>query len=364
MISVKYSMLIIPDAPFLSMQVLHILRNMYFVSSRVGQNSSSQHTFVTLAAVDILLQYPDLAENFLRSIKPSELGQIPAHPIERCLDLYFLNTAELFTFVLPPEPSEELLISAALPYLAAKANKLLLEIFEAAHSVVLAVFAIPGNAAVAAKHLPFYIDNLFAVCSIYRVILSATHESTQVFPNNLSARQFRLAFKTAIKVTSPPSLLSNQQPLLSSTLLEVLHDRALHASTAPLPQSALGGQTTASDRTPPLSEQAALTLAMIDSLCFLRVEDLEEWLPLTARTINAVVGAEMRTACVERFWETLSNGEMDVERANSCVIWWSTKGGRELVLFGAEPGTTTEAEDADAPYMSGAIGGGAPETKL
>lgn len=77
-----------------------------------------------------------------------------------------MNTAELFTFTLPPEPSEELLISASLPYLAAGANKLLLEIFEAAHSVVLAVFAIPENAAAAAKHLPFYIDNLFAVRSI------------------------------------------------------------------------------------------------------------------------------------------------------------------------------------------------------
>lgn len=152
-------------APFLSMQALHILRNMYFVTSRIGPNSSSQHVFVTLAAVDILLQYPDLAENFLRSIRPTELGQIPAHPFERCLDLYFLNTAELFTFVLPSEPSEELLMSAALPYLAAGANRLLLEIFEAAHSVVLAVFAIPENAAVAAKHLPFYIENLFAVCS-------------------------------------------------------------------------------------------------------------------------------------------------------------------------------------------------------
>lgn len=168
LLSIKWLIFVLTllAAPFLSMQALHTLRNLYFVSSRIGPNSSSQHTFVTLAAVDILLQYPDLAENFLRSIKPSELGQIPAHPLERCLDLFFLNTAELFTFTLPPEPSEELLISASLPYLAAGANKLLLEIFEAAHSVVLAVFAIPENAAAAAKHLPFYIDNLFAVRSI------------------------------------------------------------------------------------------------------------------------------------------------------------------------------------------------------
>jgi hypothetical protein len=113
--------------------------------------------------VDILSQYPDLSENFLRSIKPNELGCIPAHPLERYLDLYFLNTSELFTPVLTPKVSEELLISAAVPYLPAGGDNNLLEIFEAAHSVVLAVFAIPGNALLAAKHLPFYIDNLFAV---------------------------------------------------------------------------------------------------------------------------------------------------------------------------------------------------------
>lgn len=28
---------------------------------------------------------------------------------------------------------------------------------------------------------------------------------------------------------------------------------------------------------------------------------------------------------------------MDVERAYLCVTWWSTRGGRELVLFGEKP---------------------------
>ncbi|KAG2411732.1 hypothetical protein HFD88_009288 [Aspergillus terreus] len=331
------------SAPFLSMQSLHILRNLYFISSRIGPNSSSQHMFVTLTAVDILSQYPDLTENFLRSIKPNELCQIPAHPLERTLDLFFLNTAELFTTVLSSKFSEELLISAASPYLPAGGNNHLLEIFEAAHSVVLAVFAIPENAALAAKHLPFYIDNLFAV-----------------FPQNLSIRQFRLAFKTVLQVTAPPSPIANKQRLLPSILLEVLYDRALHAPTDPLPPSAQGGTDANMGQTTPLSEQAALTMSLIDGLCFLRVEDLEEWLPLAGNLINTIREPEMRHACVERFWDALSNGEMDVERAHYCVTWWSTKGGRELILFGNEP-DNAETDNAQGAYMSGAVGAVAPE---
>ncbi|KAJ5802339.1 Pentaxin [Penicillium pulvis] len=336
------------SAPYLSMQSLHILRNLYFISSRTGQNGSSQQSFVFLAAIDILSQYPDLAENFLRSIKPADLGQIPDHPVERCLDLFFLNTAEHFPMVLSPQANEDLLLSAAFPYLAAGANSLLLEIFEAAHSVVLVVFAIAHNSELAAKHLPFYIDNLFAV-----------------FPENLSARQFRLAFKTVIQVTAPPSPLANSQPMLPSILLEVVRDRALNAPTTPITPTAGNSSSSDMDTSLPLSAQAVLTLALIDSLSFLRIEDLEDWLPLTAELINTIADRTMRHACVDRFWEALSVGEMDVDRAHCCVNWWSTQGGRELVLFGAErpPGSESKAEEI-GPFMSGAVGGVAPESKL
>ncbi|KAJ5707279.1 hypothetical protein N7488_007080 [Penicillium malachiteum] len=338
------------SAPFLSMQSLHILRNLYFISSRTGQNGSSQQTFVQLAAIDILSQYPDLAENFLRSIKPSDIGQIPDHPVERCLDLFFLNTAEHFPLALSPQINEELLLSAAFPYLAAGANSHLLEIFEAAHSLALVVFAIPHNSELAARHLPFYIDNLFAV-----------------FPENLSGRQFRLAFKTVIEVTAPPSPLANIQPMLPSILLEVVRERALNASTTPIIPTAGNSPSADTGSELPLSAQAVLTLALIDSLSFLRVDDLEDWLPLTAQLINSIADRTMRHACVDRFWEALSGGEMDVDRAHCCVNWWSTRGGRELVLFGAEPapgaGPGVEPEDS-GPFMTGAVGDVAPESKL
>lgn len=143
-----------------------MLRNLCFVSARIGQNTSSQYIFVNLTAIDILSQYPAHSQEFLESIRPATTGRIPDYPVDRCLDLFFLNTAEHFTLVLSPTVNEDLLIAAALPYLAAGGNNNLLEIFEAAHSVVLAVLAAPNSADMAAKHLPFYVDTLSTVCAI------------------------------------------------------------------------------------------------------------------------------------------------------------------------------------------------------
>lgn len=133
------------------------------------------------------------------------------------------------------------------------------------------------------------------------------------------------------------------------------------ASTVPIPPSTQNGSTPDQQL---LSAQAVLILALIDSLSFLRVQDLKEWLPLTAQLINTISDRRMRNVCVGRFWEALSGGEMDVDRAHCCVTWWSTRGGRELVLFGAEPGPAAGPEGEEGgpmPFMSGAVGAVAPE---
>lgn len=136
----------------------------------------------------------------------------------------------------------------------------------------------------------------------------------------------------------------------------------MNASSTPLPLSSQSSTSPDLGNTPALSEQAVLILALLDSLSFLRVEDLEEWLPLAAQLINQVADRDMRHVCVDRLWEALSSGEMDVDRAYCCITWWSTRGGRELVLFGAESASAQGEENG--PYMSGAIGGIAPENKL
>ncbi|KAI4135132.1 MAG: hypothetical protein LQ347_000920 [Umbilicaria vellea] len=286
-------------APFMAIQTLHILRNLYFVSSRLGQNASSQYIFVYFTAIDILHNYPLPAEAFLREIRPAELGRIPAHPLDRCHDLYFLNVAEHFTLVLSPQTNEDLLIAATMPYLSAGNDPRLLEIFEAAHSVMLAVLATPQNTDLSAKHIPFYIEALF-----------------KVFPQSLSPRQFRMAVKTLVRITTPPFPISEAQPMLSSAILELVHHRARTAVIKPLPPVAKSPiEQIAADAAPALSEQAVLILTMIDALPYLPIDELEEWLPLTASAVNIVTDPEMLPICRQRFWEAMSSGEMDVERA-------------------------------------------------
>lgn len=319
-------------------QTLHMLRDLYFISSRLGANAFSQYTFVSLTAIDILSQFPVQAEAFIRDIRPSSAGSIPQHPLDRCLDLYFLNSTENFTTVLSPGISEELLIGAAAPYLGLGSDPRLLEIFESAHSVMLAVVSAPQNSDLLAKHIHPYVDVLF-----------------RVFPENLSARQFRMAIKTLIRISSPPSFISERQPLLPSTILELVRFRLETASPAPMQQIAgppvlsPSAENPSAPEQPPLSEQSVLVLTLIDALPFLHISQLEDWLPVVAESLNSIEDSSQLHTCRQRFWDVLSNGEMDVDRAALCVAWWSTRGGRDMVLFGRN-------HPAGGPFMSGALG--------
>lgn len=142
----------------------------------MGASAFSQYTFVYLTAIDILSQHPIQADKFLREIRPTETGLIPEHPLDRCHDLYFLNTAEHFPAMLAAQVNEDLLISAATPYLGVGSDHRLIEIFEAAHSVMLAVFSVPQNSEIVARHIHPYFDALLKVC----VLFSAVYRHLQV----------------------------------------------------------------------------------------------------------------------------------------------------------------------------------------
>ncbi|KAH8591794.1 hypothetical protein B0O99DRAFT_518940 [Bisporella sp. PMI_857] len=317
-------------APTTAWQALVMLQDLHFISSRLGPNAFSAYTFVNLTSIDILSHYPIDSRNFLKAIYPKEAGQIPAHPLNRNLDLFYLNTSEHFTLVLSASDNEALVVTPASPYLNPTANARLREIFEAAHSAMLAALAAPQAVALNSKILPFYVESLF-----------------NSFPANLSPRQFRFAFKTLMQITTPPAPLAAAQPMLSETLLELLHYRALHAPTTPMPLPTNEGEAATHSAQPPLSEQAILLLTLLDALPNLPTVLLKDWLPLAADLLNVIQDRNMREECKARFWEVLESGEMDVDRSAICVAWWSTSGGRERVLFG---------DIDEGPFMSGGLG--------
>jgi hypothetical protein len=324
------------SAPVLVCHVLNSLRNMFFITSRIGSHSFTQYTFVYLTCIDILSAYAPQAEEFLQSIRPNVINEIPSSPVDRALALYFLNTAEHFTLILSPTTNEDFLVASALPYLAAGGAKHLLPLFEAAHSVMLAVLSAPQSADTAAKHTPYYIDSLFTA-----------------FPDNLSPRQFRLAFKTLMKVAAPPSILSRNHPELPAVLLELVHYRGLNASVLPLAMTNVTSPLDETEGNPPapiISERAVLALTLLDSLPFLALELLEEWLTLGAELVNTIPPGPMLEMCKSRFWEVLVGGEMDPERAMVGVIWWSSRGGREIVM-----GLPKIPVAIEEPMMSGAL---------
>ncbi|KAL8785312.1 MAG: hypothetical protein Q9213_003457 [Squamulea squamosa] len=306
------------DAPFLAIQILKTLRNLYFISSQVGTDALSRYSFVYLAAIDIVSQYHTFAEVFLSEIRPTEVAVIPHHPLDRCLGVYFLNTAEHFALILDTKITKDLLVSAAWPYLGVQGEQSSLEAFEAAHSIMLAIIAAPHNTDLAASHIETYIDLLF-----------------EVFPQSLTPRQFRLAFTKLVRITSPPSLMSTLRPLLSSALLEVVRFRADNASTQRLASLSKNDQPDAQS----MAEQAVLVLALIDSLPFLHLDALEDWLPIVARLCLSIQDPALQHECNHRLWDSLSKGEMDLDRAALCVKWWNTGRGREMVLYGEEEGS-------------------------
>ena len=318
-------------SPVVATKTLVALRNLYFISSRNGSDAFQVYTFTYLTSLDNLASRADAATSFLQGIRPANPGVIPPHPLHRTLDLFYLNVAEHLPLRLAPEACDTLIVQPAIAYLthSAPLSPRMMELFEAAHSAVLSVFSCPHNAPITVELVPFYAETLFSS-----------------FPSYISPRQFRVAFKTVMQILSPPFPISASHPHLAETLLEMVRFRSTTASKVLLQprQEEVQGVTPPE----PASEQSTLVLTLIDSLPFLHLGIFEDWLTLTALSVNEIPDLGMRETAKRRFWEVLSSGEMDVERAAIGVAWWGTKGGREAVLHGARA--------SDERYlMSGAI---------
>ncbi|KAH9239088.1 hypothetical protein K456DRAFT_49305 [Colletotrichum gloeosporioides 23] len=318
-------------APQVATKALFTLRNLFFISSRQGANAFQAYQFTYLTSLDILARFPDACVAFLEETKPPHAGTVPPSFYDRTLDLFYLNVAEHLPLNMPTEACDALIVRPATAYLTHTGGltSTMVELFESAHSATLSVLSCPHNSSLTVGLVPFYVDALFAS-----------------FPAQISTRQFRVAFKTVMQIVSPPFPISLAEPQLSETLLEMVRFKAMDADTAPLPltQDVINQAEKGLSPQDPMSEQSSLVLTLIDSLPFLPLPLVEDWLTLTAQSMNEIADPVLRQPVKDRFWEVLVSGEMDVERATIGVAWWTTKGGRRLVLG-----------EQLAPVMSGAI---------
>ncbi|KAK4123965.1 hypothetical protein N657DRAFT_572778 [Parathielavia appendiculata] len=382
-------------ASVVATKTLHTLRNLYFISSRNGNDAFQVYAFTYLTSLDTLSRYGPASAAFLHSIKPP-CPSVSIHPLDRTLDLFYLNTAEHLPLNLSAADCDALIIQHATPYLSPdlpsspspssstlsipSPSPIVRHLLEAAHSAILSVLSCPPQHNTNHRHpsftttasdiVPFYADTLLAS-----------------FPARISPRQFRLAFKTIVKIVSqpPPSPYYGYEPAaaagygfgfeLGEVLMEMVRGRVPLAGTDLLPQPleevGSGGTRGGEQQELVCSEQSVLVLALIDALPVVEAGVFEEWLGLVAEAVNLVRGERLRDGVRRRFWEVLVSGEMDVERAAVAVAWWGTKGGREMVLFGRGPVVTIPPPPPPPPpaqgeeyMMSGALVQGRGESKL
>jgi len=83
--------------------------------------------------------------------------------MDRCSDLYFLNTMEYLATACSAKYNEDVVLPAITPYLTGTSLPELRPLFESAHSVILSMVSTPSAARFVAKILPFYVEAVFQV---------------------------------------------------------------------------------------------------------------------------------------------------------------------------------------------------------
>lgn len=299
------------------------------------------------------------------------VGTIPSPLLLRTYDLFFLNTVEHIIPILPSPLIHNLLIPICTPYLSASRDPNLHDQFESAHSVMLAIIAAAPTPSSSTSPTTT-VDPATEVLPLYAGMIFSS------FPGGLSRRQFRLAFSTLVKVCEiPPG--ENRLQGRGEVVMNIGHQRAKEAPETPLIEAAGDGGVTAAtaavaavaasataaastvsapnnsstspsppgtagSATPspphpnppppapaPYTEKEIYILALIDSLPFLLPETLSRWLtPVAELVAKDVKDAAGKGRLRRRFCEVLTDGELDVDRAEVGVRWWS-EGGRQLV---------------------------------
>ncbi|ENH64236.1 Peroxisomal biogenesis factor 8 [Fusarium oxysporum f. sp. cubense race 1] len=321
-------------APVIASKSLRILRNIFFISSRNGNSAFQVYNFTYLTSIDSISRSAPACHRFLQEFRPSEDASTSTTYLQRTLDLFYLNLSEHLPLSLPTDACDALIIKPAIAYISHEGptTQNMVEIFESAHSAILSTISCPQHSPLTIELTPFYIALLF-----------------NSFPQHISSRQFRVAFKTVMQIVSPPFPIAELEPQLSETLLEMLRASISTASTSLLPPTADIVAQAAMEETQEErhSQQSSLALALVDSLPYLPLPLVEEWFTIAAQAMNEIEDPVLREPVKQRFLQILVSGELDVERAAIGVAWWGTRGGRTLIL----------GASAEPAMMSGALPG-------
>ncbi|KAL2693763.1 hypothetical protein Neosp_000326 [[Neocosmospora] mangrovei] len=328
-------------APVIATKSLHILRNIFFISSRNGNNAFQVYNFTYLTSIDSISRSAPACYMFLQETRPEENASTETTYLQRTLDLFYLNLSEHLPLTLSTDACDALIIKPAIAYISHEGptTQSMVQLFESAHSAILSTISCPQHSPLTIELTPFYIAKLF-----------------DSFPRHISSRQFRVAFKTVMQIVSPPFPIADMEPHLSETLLEMLRSFITTASISPLPPTAdvVSRAAMEESQEEALSQQSSLVLALVDSLPYLPLPLVEEWFTVTAQAMNEISDPTLREPVKQRFLEILVSGELDVERAAIGVAWWGTQGGRELILAGK----------TEPAMMSGALAGPERSSKL
>ncbi|BFZ60355.1 hypothetical protein YB2330_001391 [Saitoella coloradoensis] len=286
--------------------VVQIMHNLYFITARIGGDTVATYDFTFRVALDIICQRPGEADKLLTEMAPSVQPETIYHPINMSTSLFFLNMSEHLAPVISPLLFKEIVFPVAQAYMKTPVQVPCRPLFEAAHSVVLALIMAPQMKEMASE-----------------VVVGYAQNTLTAFPGDISPRQLSLAFATLVQATAQPAPLYAKHPELSEHVLDLLLQRAGVAH--------IGGCPVRLDDGGMVDEKSACLLAYADSLPHVAPENMIRRLELLAGEVGKLAGEERRRL-VDKLWNVIAC-ELDVAKSELAVYWWHSFGGKDKTFI-------------------------------
>ncbi|KAI5476400.1 peroxisomal membrane protein [Pseudohyphozyma bogoriensis] len=311
-------------------QALRILSETYFVTIKFGVDGFGAWKGVYVGFLEIRREGGvEEVERFMRNIRPERIGVLHEREVERSTATFYLNTAESLMKELSNEYVEEQVLQCCKPYFESSTHR---DTFEAAHSVLLAIFS--NEKKCANDIAPWYTSLLL-----------------KAYPTLMSTSQLRLAFTTLIRcVSNSDDALAWYLILQIIAALEVLPTSSsppptpssseIDASLAADHQTATAPKRDFDDHPTRLDEAAHLSplettvlalprghllLTLIDQSSSVNLVLLRSLLEKVWELVKGEGDKDAREALVRVVFGVLGEG-LDSTKREEGVRWWMERG--------------------------------------